>query len=176
MPRKDGPAVWVYRWRETNEQGERRPRKKAIGTVKQYPNKAAASAAVESLRSSVNRAGVQRLAGPGTFGGLVEHYRSKELPKDNHERKTKKTKMVYESNLKNHIVPKWGDYRLRDIFAVEVEDWLDGLSLAPSSRAKLRNQMSAVFRHGVRWAGSESTKTQSSQYEPAQNGSPFQRH
>ncbi len=34
---------------------------------------------------------------------------------------------------------------------MEVEDWLDGLSLAPSSRAKLRNQMSAVFRHGVRW-------------------------
>lgn len=99
----------------------------------------------------MNRAGIQRLAGPRTFSGLVEHYRLKELPKDNHERKTKKTKMVYESNLKNHIVPKWGSYQLRDIFAVEVEDWLDGLSLAPSSRAKLRNQMSAIFRHGVRW-------------------------
>jgi integrase len=151
MPRRDGPDVWVYRWRETDEHGERRLRKKTIGTVKQYPNKAAASAAVESVRSSANRAGVQRLAGPTAFEGLIEHYRLKELPKDDHERKTKKTKKVYESNLKNHIAPKWGSYRLRDIFAVEVENWLSGLKLAPSSRSKLRNQMSAIFRHGVRW-------------------------
>jgi len=53
--------------------------------------------------------------------------------------------------LKNHIVPRWGSYELRDISSVEVEEWLDGLSLAPGSRAKLRNQMSTVFRHGIRW-------------------------
>jgi integrase len=53
--------------------------------------------------------------------------------------------------LRNHIIPKWGKYRLRDIFAVEVEEWLNGLKLAPGSRAKVRNQMSAIFRHGIRW-------------------------
>ena len=151
MPRKDGPAVWVYRWRETDEHGKRWLRKKTIGTVKQYQTKALASSAVESLRTTVNRQGFQRLAGPRTFSGLIEHYRLKELPKENHERKTKKTKMVYEGNLKNHIVPRWGSYQLRDVSSVEVEEWLEKLDLAPSSRAKLRNQMSTVFRHGIRW-------------------------
>jgi integrase len=75
----------------------------------------------------------------------------KELPGENHKRKTKKTKKVYESNLKNHIIPKWGSYQIRDIFAAEVEEWLERLSLAPGSRAKIRNQMSAIFRHGIRW-------------------------
>ena len=44
MPRKTGPAVWVYRWRETDEHGERCLRKKIIGTAQQFPNKAQASA------------------------------------------------------------------------------------------------------------------------------------
>ncbi len=151
MPRKNGPAVWVYRWRETDEHGERCLRKQVVGTVKQYPTKALASSAIETLKLTVNRQGFQRMARPKTFSGLVEHYRLKELPKENHERKTKKTKKVYEGSLKNHIVPRWGSYELREIFSVEVEEWLDRLSLAPSSRAKLRNIMSTVFRHGIRW-------------------------
>ncbi len=73
------------------------------------------------------------------------------LPKDNHDRKREKTKKVYECNLKNHIEPRWGSYVIRNIASVEVEEWLDHLELAPSSRAKLRNQMSTVFRHGIRW-------------------------
>jgi integrase len=151
LPRRNGPDVWVYRWRETDQHGQRCLRKQIIGTAKQYPTKAQASSAIESLKLTVNRQGFQRMAGSTTFSALIEHYRLKELPKSNHERKTKKTKEVYESNLKNHIVPRWGSYQLRDILSVEVEEWLESLKLAPSSRAKLRNQMSAVFRHGIRW-------------------------
>jgi integrase len=151
MPRKSGPAVWVYRWRETNEHGERQLRKKVIGTAMLFPTKALASVAVESLKSSVNRAGVQKSAGPRTFGGLVDHYRMKELSKESNDRKRRKTKKVYEGNLKNHIVPRWGDYDIREIASVEVEEWLDRLKMAPASRSKLRNQMSTVFRHGIRW-------------------------
>lgn len=149
MPRKNGPAVWVYRWRETDEHGERKLRKKVIGSAKQYSTKALASIAVDELRRNANRN--QGMAGPKTLSELVEHYRLKELPKDNHERKRKKTKEVYESNLKNHIEPRWGSYDFRDITSVEVEEWLNRLKLAPSTRAKLRNQMSSVFRHGIRW-------------------------
>lgn len=91
------------------------------------------------------------MTGPRTFSGLVEHFRLKELPEENRKRRTKKTKKVYESNLKNHILPKWGGYELREIFGAEVEEWLEKLKLAPGSRAKIRNQMSAIFRHGIRW-------------------------
>lgn len=151
MPRKTGPAVWVYRWRATDELGERHLRKKVIGSAKQYPTKALALSAVEGLRQSVNKPAFRGMAGPLTFSGLVKHFRLKELPEENHKRKTKKTKRVYESNLKNHILPKWGNYELREIFAAEVEEWLEILKLAPSTRAKIRNQMSAIFRHGIRW-------------------------
>jgi integrase len=151
MPRKRGPAVWVYRWRETDENGKRQLRKKTIGTVEQYQTKAQASRKIDSFKISVNQQALQRVPGPKTFSGLVEHYRLKELPKESSDRKRKKTKKVYEGNLKNHIVPRWGNYEIRDIMSVEVEEWLDRLSLAPSSRAKLRNQMSTVFRHGIRW-------------------------
>jgi integrase len=126
-------------------------RNQVIGTVEQYTTKARALSAIETLKMTINRKGFQRLAGLKTFSELIEHYCLKELPKENHERKTRKTKKVYESNLKNHILPRWGGYKLREILTVEVEEWLDRLSLAPGSGAKLRNQMSTVFRHGIRW-------------------------
>jgi len=151
VSRKSSASVWIYRWRETDEHGERQLRKQVIGTVKQYPTKALASSAIETLKLTINQQGFQRMAGPKTFSDLVEHYRSKELPEENHQRKTRKTKKNYEGNLKNHILPRWGTSQLRDIRSVDVEEWLDRISLAPSSRAKLRNVMSTVFRHGIRW-------------------------
>jgi hypothetical protein len=126
-------------------------RKQIIGTVEQYPTKALAAQSVETLKLTVNQQGFQRKAGPRTFAALVGHYRFKELPTDNHEKKTRKTKKVYESNLKNHVIPRWGGYQLRDFSSVEIEEWLDRLKLAPGSRAKIRNIMSAIFRHGIRW-------------------------
>jgi integrase len=150
-PRKCSPAVWIYRWRETDEHGRRQLRRQAIGTVEAFPSKSHAMAEVEKIRLLVNRPGFQRSAGTIIFGKLIEHYCLKEMPRDNHEKKTRKTKKVYESNLNNHIIPRWGNSKLRDFSAVEIEEWLERLKLAPSSRAKIRNIMSAVFRHGVRW-------------------------
>jgi hypothetical protein len=48
-----------------------------------------------------------------------------------------------------------GDYQLRRVSSVEVEDWLKSLLLASGTKAKLRNLMSAVFRHAIRyrWLG-----------------------
>ena len=54
-------------------------------------------------------------------------------------------------NLNNHIVPRWGDYNPKSITTVEVEEWFKSLKLAPASRAKVRNVLSMVFRHGMRW-------------------------
>ena len=71
---------------------------------------------------------------------------------DTHEGKTRGTKLVYNSNLKLYIVPRWGDYPLRRVNSVEVEDWLKTLRhLAPGSKAKIRNLMSTIFRHAIRW-------------------------
>ena len=41
---------------------------------------------------------------------------------------------------------------MTDVKAVEVERWLKTLALAKSSKAKIRNIMSALYSHAIRWA------------------------
>lgn len=95
-----------------------------------------------------------------TFKSLVEHYRQKEMGMASHDKKSYSTKKRNESYLRKWIVPRWGAYRLGDIKTVAVEEWLGQLvndygknkerPLADGSKAKIRNIMSAVFRHAMR--------------------------
>ncbi len=54
-PRKKGPDVWVYRWRETNAEGKRHSRKEILGTVGEFRTQADAQRAAEKLRMGINR-------------------------------------------------------------------------------------------------------------------------
>lgn len=150
-PRKKGPAVWVYRWREADGQGNRVLRKQIVGTVRELRTNADAQRAAEVLRLNINRRTIEHGGPPPTVASLVEHYKLKELPMNSHESKTRGTKLVYLSTLKLYIVPRWGGYPLRRVTTVEVEDWLKTLKLAPGTRAKIRNVMSTIFRHAIRW-------------------------
>ena len=60
------------------------------------------------------------------------------------------TRRAYEGYLKKWIGPRWGEYRLIEIRAVEVESWLKSLNRAPRTRCKIRNVMSLLFNHGRR--------------------------
>lgn len=140
--RRGGSAVWTLRWRESSANGGTVRRKVIIGTVEQYRTKAAALKACEFLRSTMNR----ETRTPRTISELVDHYTEKELPN-----KTPYTKEVYEGYLTKWIVPKWGEFCLSDIRSVDVESWLGSLKLSNGSRAKVRNIMSALYGHAVRW-------------------------
>ena len=70
---------------------------------------------------------------------------------DIHEGKTRGTKLVYGSVLNYHILPRWGEYLLRRVTTIRVEEWLKSLSSAPGTKAKIRNVMSMIFRHAIRW-------------------------
>ncbi len=151
-PRKKGHAVWVFRWREPDGFGKRKLRKQIVGTVRELHTQADAQRAIEVLRSNANRYTIEQGGPPQTVSKLVEHYKLKEIPMDTHEGKTRGTKLVYNSNLKLYVLPRWGDYPLRKVTSTEVEDWLKTLQhLAPPTRAKIRNVMSTVFRHAIRW-------------------------
>jgi integrase len=143
--RKKGPDVWVFRWREETPAGRVKP-KVVVGTVERYPTKAAAQKAVEALRININ----QNTWMPSTLEQLVTHYRETELPK-----KAYSTSQVYGFCLDGWILPKWGEYALADIKTVRVEEWLASLDLANGSKSKIRNLMSALFRHAMRheWIG-----------------------
>ena len=145
--RRAGPDVWVFRWREATEHDIRARRKAIVGTVTEFPTKALAKKAVESqgLRKNINRDTFT----PQTVAELVTHYQQKELPEDGD--KSFSTRTAYEVYLRNWIVPVWGEHRLSDVRTVAVENWLHSLSLAPGSRAKIRNLMSTLFNHAMRY-------------------------
>ncbi|HEY1463354.1 MAG TPA: tyrosine-type recombinase/integrase [Terriglobales bacterium] len=80
---------------------------------------------------------------------LVDHYKEKEMPEDSN--KAYSTRKAYQSYFKNWLVPVWGGHRISDVKTVAVEEWLRSLSLAPGTKAKIRNIMSALFTHAMRY-------------------------
>jgi integrase len=140
--RKHGSDVWTLRWRETNADGSTMRRKAVIGTVEQYRTKAAAWKVCEFLRSTINR----EPKTPRTVAELVTHYTDNELPT-----KTPYTREVYEGYITKWITPTWGAHSLSDVRTVAVESWLGTLKLSNGSRTKVRNIMSALYSHAVRW-------------------------
>jgi integrase len=139
---KTTPDTWFFRYYE--DQGAKRVHRNIrVGSVREFPHRRDAEKAVLSLRATIN-SGVRS---PETVNDLVTHYSKHELTL---ERKAFATIEAHRSYLKLHIVPKWGEHRLSAVRTVAVEAWLDTLPLAPGTRTKIRNIMSAVFTHGIR--------------------------
>jgi len=97
---------------------------------------------------------------------LVRHYQEHELPDifskqkpatgnpDEHH-KSYSTQYAYDIYLTKWVLPRWRSYRLSEVKAVDVEGWLKTLPLARGSGAKIRNLMSALFSHAIRWEWTE---------------------
>ena len=121
---------------------------------------------MDALRLTINKQTPQQLLIAVNLETLVRHYREHELPDIFHERKpnpgsldegqkTYSTQYAYEIYIKSWILPRWRSYRLADVKAVDVEAWLKILPLARGTKAKIRNIMSALFAHAIRWEWTE---------------------
>jgi integrase len=164
VKRAKGPDVWVYRWRELQEDGTRVQKKRTIGDLERFPKKADVKREVENLRAEINAR--QEHLGKITLRELWGHFQAEELhalkdgqPKDGETRRSPTTIQCYLDNFKLHILPKWGDAYVDEIKTVAVEKWLrslkstregDNIDLAPATKAKLRNQLSCLYSHGLR--------------------------
>ena len=165
--RKDGTKVWEYRWRETQIDGTRKRRSMIVGSIEDYPTESLAQAEVDDLRLNINPFTSDQVVKDISVGALVNHYREHELPdifyKDEPDkisdepRKSWSTQDTYDGYLRKWILPRWRSYRLSEVKAVAVEQWLktlsfeNGDSLARGSKAKIRNIMSALYSHAIRW-------------------------
>ena len=152
--RKTSPDVWVFRWRESSPDGQKRNRKALVGTVERYPTESRATKAAEGLRLEINQEAPRAVISSMTLGQLISHYQDKELPKDSSQAKVPKahsTMVTYRRYLQKWIMPRWDSYRLQDVRPVVVEDWLHALKAANGTKAKVRNIMSAIFRHAIRY-------------------------
>jgi len=149
--RRSGPDVWIFRWYETGADGKNKYRKAIVGTVETLANEASALKAAQALRIDANQQTPQAEGGPGTVAALVAHYRLKELAGDRNGRKAFSTRAAYESYLDNWVLPRWGEHKLDQVKPVAVEEWLDGIKRAKGTKAKIRNLMSALFSHAMRY-------------------------
>ena len=135
------PDVWIFRYRDSHDIN----RKIVVGSVEQYRTKTEARKASEHLRLTINN----ETFTPRTVAELVSHYIEKELAENG--RKAYSTCHVYGSYIRTHVLRKWGELPLTSVKPVAVENWLAGLPLAEGSRAKIRNVMSAIFQHALRY-------------------------
>jgi site-specific recombinase XerD len=145
--RKRGPDVWEFLWRECSPDGRRRQRTLTIGNVKELHTERDALNHIQSLRANINREVAPTAL--MTFGDLVNHYRQTELLAENKTDKTRTTYLVY---LRKWILPEWEREYLHNIKPVVVEQWLRSLGeLSNGSKAKIRNLMSGLFSHAIRY-------------------------
>jgi hypothetical protein len=90
----------------------------------------------------------------------VEHYKINELADCGRDGKAYSTRNRKTLVLNRWVLPHWGKLDLRAIKTVAVEQWLKTLvtskvgkpkPLAGGTREKIRDAMSSVFNHAIRW-------------------------
>jgi integrase len=163
--------VWMFSWQHVLPTGRRVRRKRQVGTLDQYKTEAAAERAVRSWRLAINSNQAHAFSGI-TMKDLIEHFRLKELAGKGEDGRAWSTRHRYECYLKSWIEPRWGKEELAAIKTPIVEEWLEQLiplerkhhklksgqaakrdskPLAPATKAKIRNLMSVLFNHAIRW-------------------------
>jgi integrase len=145
--RKNGPNVWVYRWREYGPAGKVNRRGEMIGTIEEFPTKAKALRACEHLQLTANSDNPNSRS--ISFGALLDRYMDEEMP----ERHS--TNEAYRSYIETHVRPKWSDWTLQKLTSkgasFAIEQWLKSLALAPKTKGNIRNVMAVIFNCAMRW-------------------------
>src|SRR5215831_3253877 len=127
--RKEGPAVWQFRWSEKDLHGTRVQRKRVIGSLERYPNEAATRSAISILLAEINSEKARIRTRSITVAQLCDHFEQRELAKDNTWR-SHATKKTYQAYLNRWVRPHWRQYELAEVRTIQVESWLRHLPLA----------------------------------------------
>jgi integrase len=102
--RRNGPEVWVLRYKETLADGSKRVPSLIVGSIEKYATESRARTASMSLLLSINQEKPEGV--PVPFGAVIERYLAQELPERN------STASRYRSWVKNYIKPKWAQCSL----------------------------------------------------------------
>ena len=133
LQRANGDVI-AYRWYQDGK-----GRKRILGAVSEFKTEAAAWKEVERL-------GLGKQGCPETVDQLTKHWVEKES-----SGRAYSTMATNSGYLKNWILPTWGSRLLNEVKAVDVEDWLGELDLAPGSKKKIRDIMHLLYEHGIRY-------------------------
>jgi integrase len=158
MKRKGQADVWSFRY-YTEENGRSVYKRKIIGTVVEFPQRKDAEKELMKLRVDINEGAA---FAPMTVEELAIHFLNHEVPL-----KAYATREGYKNIIHTHVVPRWGNATLSSIKPIEVENWLrelkrrNGKPASPGTGSKIRNVMSAMFSHAMRygWAAQNPIKS-----------------
>jgi hypothetical protein len=108
-------------------------RRIVLGTADELRSIASARKMVVGLRREININDVRIRRESIKLADLSRHFQQRELG-DGNPRISYSTKKAYGGYLEKWIDPRWGEYRLLDVRAVEVESWLKSLALELEAR------------------------------------------
>jgi integrase len=121
-----------------------------IGTLEEYPTKKAAENAARGFRLNLVDRGSVALV-QITMKELVNHFSEHEQVDKGEEGRAYSTRDRCESVLNCWILPRWGKTPIDQIRTVAVEEWLRSIPRANGTKSKIRNTMSALYNHAIRW-------------------------
>jgi integrase len=127
-------GTWNFLWVEN---GRRRSR--LIGHACKYATREAALKAAEPLKRMF---ALPTVTAP-TVRSLVEAYRRERMPK------RASTVRGYETWIKNHLLPAWGDLEIGDVQPRPVELWLRTLDLSPKSKVHIRGLLHLLWDYAM---------------------------
>jgi integrase len=124
-------------------------KKKVVGDLNRHPTKADAKLAIANFRAEINAQQERLFDSKMTVAEAWRHFQVHEL-RDPEVGRSLSTIQGYLNYFKCQILPKWKNVPLDDVKSVAMEKWLRSLDLAPGSKAKIRNHLSALFSHAIR--------------------------
>lgn len=101
-PRKRGPDVWCFRWREGGPDGRKIHRRIVLGTAEDLKSIGSARKAVVGLRREINLNDVRIRRESMTFADLSTHFQQRELVRGN-ARISYSTRKAYQGYVKKWI-------------------------------------------------------------------------
>jgi integrase len=132
--------VWYFRWRDAD--GRRRAFR--IGTLKEYRNKTKALLAAEQMRQKIN-APAEPAQQVITVLAVANRYIAEKLPPHF------STASDYRRILHSRILPRWGETPIAEIRPAAVAEWLNGLKLAPKTKANIKSLLGILIEEAMFW-------------------------
>jgi integrase len=159
VPRKTGVDVWEYRFRNHAEPGS--PLRQMTLSTLEYPTETQARIGLQSQVLQMNGPASYKKQHKPTFGLVIDRFIESERLVEIVAQPPGEititdgvaysTASGYLSYLRKHIRPKWGANLLAEMDALEIQEWLKTLTLAPKTRGHIKNLMSLLFDRARLW-------------------------
>jgi integrase len=159
VPRKSGPDVWEYRYRDHTVPGN--PMRQITLSTLEFPTETKALIHLQQHVLCINGPKAYRAQNEPTLGLVINRFMKDERISDILKQKPGETTITdgisystaagYRSYIKNHIEPMWAHTPLTAVKALQIVDWLNSLSLSPKTRGQVRALMHLLFEKAMLW-------------------------